>query len=329
MKNSGSRLCTSEISVVIPTHNRHGALKQSVRSVFAQSVLPKELIVLDDGSAPPVEESVFQGAPWGLKVLLLSVGTPRGAAAARNVGVEHASGDWIAFLDDDDAFMPEKIRDVSAAICRNPDAGLVYHPAEIRMVRENINYLSGAGSLAEGTDQTRQLLVRNLVGGTSMVVVKRACLLGAGGFDPDLPAIEDHDLWIRLSLKGHRFFFVDKPLTRYHHDTASTSLTHSFEKEETAQALMMRKYAKEYATLNKGEIRAMELHRLRGKAFKALLNRRLGMAFRWQSRAFLHGFRLRDLAGLLVIPFGLKAVFRMRSLGGRSLRISEESDSIH
>jgi glycosyltransferase involved in cell wall biosynthesis len=310
------------ISVVIPTHNRHLALEQAVRSVFTQTLLPGELIVVDDGSSPPVEESVFHGAPDRFKTLLLQTGAPMGAAAARNLGVEHASGDWIAFLDDDDAFMPEKIQAVSEAIRHHPDAGLFYHPAEIRMVRESISYRSGAEGLVSGPEQTRQLLVRNLVGGTSMVVAKKSRLLKAGGFDVDLPALEDHALWISLSMTGCRFCFIDEPLTLYQHDTASVSLTHSFEKEERAHALMMLKFAPEYASLSKAEWRALYRNRMRGKVFKALLNRNKYMALKWQAKAFKHGCRPKDLLGLLVIPVGLKTVFWLRSFGGHSRRSS-------
>jgi glycosyltransferase involved in cell wall biosynthesis len=309
------------ISVVIPAHNRPDLLLRAVHSVFDQTLLPRELIVVDDGSSPPVVQSLFEGAPVGIKTSLLRSEAPQGAAAARNRGVEHATGNWIAFLDDDDAFIPEKFQAVSEAIGLNPDADLIYHPAEIRMVRESISYRSGADRLAGGPEQTRQLLVRNLVGGTSMVVAKKACLLEAGGFDIEMPALEDHALWIRLSLNGCRFFFIDKPLTRYHHDTGSMSLTHSFEKEEKAHERMMLSFAREYASLSKAETRDMERNRMRAKVFKALLNNKLRLAFHWQAKVFMQSFRLTDLLGLLVIPVGLKTVFRLRrSFGGHSNR---------
>ena len=304
------------ISIVIPAHNRPDLLLRAVRSVFDQTLLPRELIVVDDGSSPPVVQTVFEGAPAGMRTSLLRTEAPQGAAAARNRGVEHATGDWIAFLDDDDAFMPEKIQSVAEAIGLNPDADLFYHPAEIRMVREEISYRSGARPLGGGEAQTRVLLVRNLVGGTSMVVVKKTCLLEAGGFDGEMPALEDHALWIRLSLNGCRFHFIDKPLTRYHHDTGSLSLTHSFEKEEKAQEHMMLKFAREYASLSKAETKAMVRYRMKTKVFKALLNNKSRLAFKWQAKVFIQSFRLTDLLGLLVIPVGRKTVFRLRSFRG-------------
>lgn len=130
------------VTVVIPTHNRSDGLDAAVKSVFNQTLLPKELIVVDDGSIPPVSEEVFYGCPSGLSTKLLRSESPKGANNARNRGIKEATGEWIAFLDDDDAFFIQKIEVVNNSIQNHPQADLFYHPAEINLIRENISYAS-------------------------------------------------------------------------------------------------------------------------------------------------------------------------------------------
>ena len=187
------------ISVIIPTHNRPKGLLTAFKSIAGQTVLPLELIVVDDGSAPPVGEDFFEDAPVELRTLLIRNETPEGAPKARNRGIWQAKGDWIAFLDDDDAFFPEKIETIARSIRENPEADLIYHPAEICMAKEQLSYRSGVCDLTNGKDVLRQLLIRNVVGGTSMTILKRKTLLELGGFDETMPALEDWELWIRVA----------------------------------------------------------------------------------------------------------------------------------
>ena len=149
-------------TVVIPTHNRHDLLTNAVQSVFSQTCLPAELIVVDDGSDPPVGEQIFDSAPNEVTCQMLRNDFPRGAAAARNRGVSGASGSWIAFLDDDDVLLPDKLKCVSQAVARNPQAKVLYHPAIISMVRENIFYRSGVHDINQHPDTVNHLFCKPL-----------------------------------------------------------------------------------------------------------------------------------------------------------------------
>ena len=302
------------ISVVIPTHNRPGGLAAAVNSVFNQTLLPKELIVADDGSTPPVSEEVFADCPAGLSTKLLRNDSPKGANNARNRGIKEATGEWIAFLDDDDEFFHQKIGVLSESILNNPRADLFYHPAEINLVRENITYTSGTSDASKYKGLVKQLLIRNIVGGTSMVVIRKSSLAEVGGFDEDLPAMQDKELYIRLAKNGSQFCHINKALTKYHHDTRAQSITHSQDKAKVAMDLIREKHAEDFNKLSRAEQNTLQKQNYRKLVFKALLNNDLRAAFSCQLSLCKKSFSPKDLFVLFLIPFGVKTVFRVRSI---------------
>jgi glycosyltransferase involved in cell wall biosynthesis len=219
------------ISVLIITHNRHAALRRAIASVSQQTLLPMELIVVDDGSTPPVSRDglALPGVlPEALPLRLIRNPAPMGPARARNIGIAAAAGSWIAFLDDDDEFSPDKIDTVARALGRlRESADVLYHPAEIVMVNEGVRYTSRPGAADGAQEMYRALLVRNIVGGTPMAVVRKQSLLANGGFDESLAALEDYELWLRLARHGARFHLLPQALTRCHTATAQASITKS------------------------------------------------------------------------------------------------------
>ncbi len=301
------------ISVVIPTHNRLPLLEKAIQSVAVQSVLPDELIVVDDGSDTPAGESIFSGVPPGVHDVLLRTPVARGAPHARNRGARQAAGEWLTFLDDDDTFFPHKIEAVKQVIMENPDADVIYHPAEIHLVREKARYRSGTTDLNKGPGALRQLLVRNVVGGTSMAVVKRSAFLKAGGFDEEMPALQDWELWINMAKQDMRFVFFPDALTRYCHNTSQQSITMVYESMEKAFARLEEKYAADYAALGRVEKKQFDMNKLKNKVFKALLHHNKKAAFTIQGKLFLRSLSPSDLFALLLMPLGAKTAFKARS----------------
>ncbi len=306
-------IMNNPVSVVIPTHNRPDGLAEAVKSIFKQTLLPKELIVVDDGSKPPVSEGVFAGCPTGLIAKLFRNESPKGANNARNRGINEATGEWIAFLDDDDAFFVQKIDVINEFILKNPKADLFYHPAEINLVREKITYTSGTSDASKYKDLVKQLLIRNIVGGTSMVVIRKSSLADVGGFDETLPAMQDKELYIRLAKNGSQFCYINKALTKYHHDTTAQSITHSHDKGKMAMALIQQKHASVFAGLSKREQNAIRTNYFRNQVFKSLLNNDIRGSFQHQWALFKQSPSPKNLGMLCIIPFGVKAVFKVRS----------------
>ena len=178
-------------SVIIPTFNRAETLVRAIQSVKAQTVRDFEIIVIDDG-ADQTPEALVQ---FGDQVRYLR-GAGAGVAAARNLGIKEARGAYVAFLDADDCWYPQKLARVAEAVMASPASGLFY---------SRIDYVTQSG---EQLASPRIRCIRGngyleLLGGdfiaNSATVVKKECFDRVGTFDPGLYGCEDWDLWIRVA----------------------------------------------------------------------------------------------------------------------------------
>lgn len=197
------------ISVIIPAYNAAHFLQRSLGSVFAQTLPPHEVIVVDDGSTDATAQIAEQ---LGAKVISRPNG---GLGAARNTGIQHASGEWIALLDADDSWAPEKLARQAAVI--QPDIVLVYTGSRhfddrgTRTVQRAIDPLTAKEMLR----YCNPIL-------PSSVLLRRQAVLSAGGFIEGAPSCEDWGMWVRLVPLG-AFAAVAEPLTDYYLHPASMS----------------------------------------------------------------------------------------------------------
>jgi len=193
------------VSVIIPTYNRARFLKKAIDSVLAQTYPHYELIVVDDGSEDNTAELV---SSYGHKLKYVKQQN-RGAAAARNTGIEAARYDLLVFLDSDDWFDPEKLAEQLAHMQRHPDY-LISHTQEVWYRRGKLLNQKKKHQKPEGFIFTQSLKLCAV--GMSTVMARRQLFDLVGGFDESLPCCEDYDLWLRASIR-HPFLLVDKPLT--------------------------------------------------------------------------------------------------------------------
>lgn len=196
---------TPLVSVVIPTYNRRRHLVEAIESVLAQTYQPLELIVVDDGSTDGTQEAL---SGYGDRVRVLRQEN-RGPSAARNWGIAHASGAFVAMLDSDDLWHPRKIEKQMAVMQEKPEVGLVF----CRLT--HLDQTTGRSSINRYPpdlrgDLRRRLLERNYIANSS-VLVRKACFEKVGGYDETMKWAEDWDLWIRIS-RYFQFDFVDEPL---------------------------------------------------------------------------------------------------------------------
>lgn len=236
--------CTPLVSVVIPAYNRAETIARSVDSVLQQDYRHIELLVVDDASSDETVEILAQYADPRLRVIQ----QPRngGVGAARNRGVEEAQGDFIAFLDSDDEWLPGKLGRQMALFVRAPKrVGMVVTEVENR-------FADGATTIQKPMQHGgwfETLLLRNtLHGAPSSGVLRKEVFEVVGGFDTRLPAIEDYELWLRIS----RFFdiaCIDEPLVRYFDeadfaDTRSDAMrvSRSFKKNREARRILFERY---------------------------------------------------------------------------------------
>lgn len=302
------------ISVVIPSHNRPDGLMNSLESICSQTLLPREVIVIDDGSTPPISNNIFDGFPDAIKTVLLRNPIAKGANDARNRGVLKANGEFIAFLDDDDRFKLNKIEYLTSAIKKNPHIDVFYHPAHIHMPYESVSYISKPNQIKQGPEGVKQLLIGNPIGGTPMVTIRKKAIVKAGMFDQSFPALQDKELYTRLAIANYVFLLVPPPLTDYYHRTNESSITKSINNYLRAQRLFEKKYSQEISLLSDKEKKALEAAKLKAITHRYLLANNLQLAIKHQIKGFIKRPSLKAFLSIFVYFGGKKFTFKLRSL---------------
>ena len=197
------------VSVILPTYNRSRLLERAVRSVLAQSYGGLELIVVDDASTD--DTAAVLATITDSRLRLLSHRENQGASAARNAGIKAARGEFVAFQDSDDVWMPDKLQK-QMAVFRDSDIGMgvVYHGL-FRLDGTEARYSPPAGIARKEGDLALQILPKSFVT-TTTLLVRRRLLVEVGLFDENLPRFQDWELVMRLA-RACRFRFLDEPLT--------------------------------------------------------------------------------------------------------------------
>lgn len=200
------------VSVIIPTHNRARVLPRALASVMQQhgagETFDMEIVVVDDASTDDTPR-VVHDYPRARHVRL---STNQGLSAARNAGIAASRGGYLAFLDDDDEWLPEKLRCQVETLERVPGTSVVYGECIVRAGQRT--FLVPARGQGVSGDVFDDLLERNLAP-IHAFLVRREAVASVGGFDAQLRCFEDHDLWLRLASRTP-FLFIPKPVAIYH-----------------------------------------------------------------------------------------------------------------
>ncbi|NQT32168.1 MAG: glycosyltransferase [Candidatus Omnitrophica bacterium] len=201
-----------EVSVIISTCNRAHLVGRAIKSVLMQTFRNFELIVVDDASEDNTGEVVksFQDE----RIKYVRHGSNEGAPHARNEGIKLAQGEYIAFLDDDDEWMTEKLEKQLNKIKTSPSkVGVIYSGIEV--IEDGESDIGIKKCPEYKGDLRNQLLKRSTVGSVSKVLVKRECFDKAGMFDENLRSCQDWDMWLRIS-KYYEFDFAPEILVKIH-----------------------------------------------------------------------------------------------------------------
>lgn len=197
-----------KISVVIPTHDRARVLPRALDSVRAQRRPADEVILVDDGSTDGTAELVQSRYP-GIRYLHQA---NRGVSSARNRGIHAARGDWIALLDSDDAWHPDKLAAQIHALQAAPGHRLC-HSDEI-WIRRGVRVNPMHKHAKAGGNIFLRCLPRCVISPSS-VLIERSLLDEVGLFDEALPACEDYDLWLRVCAREPVLFVERALITKY------------------------------------------------------------------------------------------------------------------
>jgi glycosyltransferase involved in cell wall biosynthesis len=202
------------VAVIIPLYNLDAFVAEAIESALAQTLPPSavEIIVVDDGSTDGGSEIARRYDP-----IRYVRQDNRGLSAARNVGLAMTRAPFVQLLDADDRLAPDKLERQLAAFDGHPEVGIVY--AGWRYIDESGAPLPQHGWSRHAGDVVDELLLGNLLPPVAPLV-RREAIERAGGFDETLTSLEDWDLWLRISLLGRRWAYVDAALCDYRVRTA-------------------------------------------------------------------------------------------------------------
>jgi glycosyltransferase involved in cell wall biosynthesis len=231
---------TPIVSVIIPAYNVASYIGEALASVFAQTFPRFEVIVVNDGS-PDADELDRAIEPYRQKIIYMQRANG-GPSAARNTAILRARGDFVAFLDGDDLWLPNYVSEQLKALCENSAWDLIYADA----------LLFGDSALAgktymqicpsRGPVTFESLLVEGCSVPTSCALARRRSLLEVGLFDEDLRTSEDFDLWLRLVFHGGHIGYQQRVLA--HHRLHPSSLAASSTRMLESQISVLKKTAR-------------------------------------------------------------------------------------
>lgn len=235
-----------EISVVLPAYNRADSIAMAAQSVLRQTRKDFELLIVDDCSTDATAE-VIHGIR-DPRVQYLKTPHNMGPSGARNVGIEAAQGEWVAFQDSDDEWMPEKLDQQMARLAARGmrDVGvycgmIIVGSPEGDDARTTARYHPDPGIASVEGDIARTLLRHSLIS-TQTLMARRGALRAIDGFDVNLPALVDWECALRLSRKGS-FAFVDSPLV--HQNFSPNSVTKDRWRRAEARRAIVEKHITE------------------------------------------------------------------------------------
>lgn len=291
------------VSVIIPAYNAAKYIGEAVDSVFDQTLTNHEVIVVNDGSPDTEElESVLKRYPVSLRYIKQA---NRGAAAARNTGLRAARGEFVAFLDADDKWLPNFL-EKQVELLKLSEADLVYADA----------LLTGESPLAgrtfmelepsRGEVTPEKLLAVEVTVLTSTVLARKAPILEVGLFDESLRRGQDFDLWWRLAKAGIRFAYQREVLA--HHRILESGLSGNII-SQLKRTLAVLEAIKTRADLTATEDAALNLNlnRTLGElAVETGKERLLGKDFSGALQSFQEAKRFRQSWKLTLVCFGLR-----------------------
>ena len=199
-----------KITVICPTYNSESFVEDTLHSVFSQTRLPEELVLVDDGSSDRTVELLEKlvGKYSSQLRCLIIQGDHKGPGAARNRGIQAATGDWIAFIDSDDLWEKTKLEIIEETLCFYPEINFLCHSEISRTLTGSERKLEYYRRYNQNKPLSGQLFSANLFS-TSAVVCKRKVLMDSQGFDESLMSAQDYELWLRLSPNLNVFFLSD------------------------------------------------------------------------------------------------------------------------
>jgi glycosyltransferase involved in cell wall biosynthesis len=222
-----------QLSVVIPVYNGEKTIRETIESILSQTFTDFELLIINDGSIDKTVEIIESFADPRIQIFSYK---NAGLAASRNRGIDRATTDYIAFIDADDLWTPQKLYDQFQALQEHPEAAVAYSWTDYINDMGEVIYPGGHPTV-NGDAYAHLLLVCFLENGSNPLIKKQA-LLEVEGFDESLPAAEDWDLYIRLAA---RYPFVGVPRSQVLYRVATNNMSSQVLRQESASLRVIEK----------------------------------------------------------------------------------------
>jgi len=207
------------VSAIIPTHDRSSLLKRAIQSVQNQTFHDFEIIIVDDASTDETTEVVREFEDKRIKYVRHE--QTRGAPAARNTAVRISNGEYIAFLDDDDEWLPQKLEmQMTAFRAAMSDVGVIY--SAFWRIQDGKKTFSPPAKITQKQGNIHKALLNGNFVALPTAIVKRQCFEKVGLFDENFPRLQDWEFFIRCA-RQYQFMYIDKPLLISYHTDKSIS----------------------------------------------------------------------------------------------------------
>ncbi len=198
------------VSVIIPSYKTAGLIAACLDSVFAQTYKDFDVIVVNDGSpdTPELEKVLAPYLSRYLDRIVYLKQENKRAAGARNNAIRHARGEFVAFLDSDDTWMPDHLASQMQLFAADPSLGLTYSNGWVGLPGEEREFMERCPSAGEATFGS--LLVERCQIPISTVVARKQAIVKAGMFDEKLARCDDYDMWVRTAFHGAKIAYSRK-----------------------------------------------------------------------------------------------------------------------
>ncbi len=265
------------VSIVIPAYNAEQYLGETIESVLAQTFDDFELLIIDDGSTDNTAEIVSNYSLKDNRVKLISQEN-QGVSIARNTGIKIAKGEYIAFLDSDDKWLPNKLAAHIEHFEKTPDLGISFARVEfITFDGKSTNYFSRSrlSKIAP-----KHLYYENIIITPSNVVIRRNIFDNIAGFDSNLSGTEDAELFFRIIYQGWKIEGIDKVLVCYRTNQAGISSNlYRMEEDWNKFNLKIKTYAPEFVNQHYKYAKAFFLRYLARKTVRNQISPQVGIDF--------------------------------------------------
>jgi len=228
------------VSVIITTYNRSDFLRHAIQSVVDQSYKEIEIIVIDDASSCDNQSVIDK---FNQEILYYRFDTNKGANVCRNKGAELANYKYIAYLDDDDQWVEDKIEN-QLKFMENNSVDLSYTGKYIITLDDQYQELSKRYSfwVPKSKNLEKEIMKKNFIGTTSSIMLQRDKFLQIGGFDINLPALQDYEFYIRFIFQGFSIKGINKPLVNYYIYQNENAISKSSKKNLDAKKQILIKH---------------------------------------------------------------------------------------